>query len=212
VPHALPGTGFGMTETNGVGIGMRGQLYQDNPDAAGRLQPPLFEMRIVDDDDKDLPVGEVGELLLKSAANMRCYLNQEEETAKALRDGWLYTGDLVRVDENGMITLVDRKKDIIIRGGENISCSEIHAALHLHPSVAEAAVFSIPDERLGEAVGSCVYLRPGADLSEEDLKEFLGPHIAAFKVPNRIWFRDTPLPRGATEKTDRLALRKECLS
>jgi acyl-CoA synthetase (AMP-forming)/AMP-acid ligase II len=209
VPHALPGNGFGMTETNGVGIGMRGQLYLDNPDAAGRLQPPLLEMRIVDDDDKDLPVGEVGELVLKSAANMRCYLNQEEETAKALRDGWLYTGDLARVDEDGMITLVDRKKDIIIRGGENISCSEIHAALHLHPGITEAAVFSIPDDRLGEAVGSCVYLRSGADLSEDDLKEFLSSHIAAFKVPKKIWFRDKPLPRGATEKVDRLAIRAE---
>ncbi len=209
VPHVLPGNGFGMTETNGVGIGMRGQLYLDNPDAAGRLQPPLLEMRIVDDDDKDLPVGEVGELVLKSAANMRCYLNQEDETAKALRDGWLYTGDLARVDENGMITLVDRKKDIIIRGGENISCSEIHAALHLHPGVAEAAVFSMPDDRLGEAVGSCVYLRSGADLSEDDLKEFLSSHIAVFKVPKKIWFRDKPLPRGGTEKIDRLAIRAE---
>jgi acyl-CoA synthetase (AMP-forming)/AMP-acid ligase II len=212
VPHALPGTGFGMTETNGIGIGMRGAMYLDNPDAAGRLQPPLLEMKIVDDDDVEVLVGEVGELVLKGVNNMRCYLNQPEETAKALRDGWLYTGDLAKVDEHGMVTIVDRKKDMIIRGGENISCSEVQAALHHHPDVAEAAVFSIPDERLGEAVGCCVYLRSGAESSEHDLQEFLRSHIALHKIPKKIWFRDTPLPRGATEKADRLAIRAEYVS
>jgi len=212
MPHALPGTGFGMTETGGPGIGMRGDLYLDNPDAAGRLQPPLFEMKIVDDDDNEVPVGEVGELVLKSATNMRSYLNQEEETAKALRDGWVYTGDLAKIDENEIITIVDRKKDMIIRGGENISCSEVQGALHHHSAVAEAAVFSIPDERLGENVGSCVYLRPGAKASEDDLKGFLSERIAAYKVPKRIWFRDTPLPRGPTEKVDQRAIRAEYVS
>ena len=211
VPHAMMGTGYGMTETNGLGIGLRGQAYIDQPDATGRMQQPLQDMRIVDDNDRDVPVGGVGELVLKSAANMRCYLNQEEETAKVLRDGWLYTGDLARIDKNGIITLVDRKKDMIIRGGENISCTEVHAALHLHPAVVEAAVFAIPDERLGEEVGACVQLGSSADVSEEELKLFLKSHIARFKVPKKIWFRDTPLPRGSTEKIDRLALRAECL-
>jgi acyl-CoA synthetase (AMP-forming)/AMP-acid ligase II len=100
---------------------------------------------------------------------------------------------------------------MIIRGGENISCTEVQAALHLHPSVAEAAVFAIPDERLGEAVGACVLMGASADLSEEELKLFLKSHIAMFKVPKKIWLRDTPLPRGSTEKIDRLALRAECL-
>jgi len=211
LPHAMPGNGFGMTETNGLGIGLRGQAYVDQPEATGRLQQPLQDMRLVDDNDHDVPVGEVGELVLKSAANMRCYLNQEEETAKVLRDGWLYTGDLAHIDEHGIITLVDRKKDMIIRGGENISCTEVQASLYLHPGVAEAAVFSIPDERLGEAVGACVQLGPGASVTEEKLKYFLKSRIAAFKVPKKIWFRDSPLPRGATEKIDRLALRAECL-
>ena len=212
VPHALPGTGFGMTETNGVGIGIRGQDYVDNPSLAGRLQPPLQEMRIVDDDDNDVPVGEVGELVLKSASNMRCYLNNPEETAAALRDGWLYTGDLARVNDSGFITLVDRKKDIIIRGGENISCSEVLAALHLHADVAEAAVFAIPDQRLGETVGACVFLRSGASVSEAELREFAGLHIAAYKVPAKIWFKDSSLPRGATGKIDGRAIRTEYVS
>lgn len=210
-PHAMLGNGFGMTETNGLGIGLRGQAYVDQPDATGRLQQPLQDMRLVDDNDRDVPVGEVGELVLKSAANMRCYLNQEEETAKVLRDGWLYTGDLARIDEHGIITLVDRKKDMIIRGGENISCTEVQASLYLHPGVAEAAVFSIPDERLGETVGACVQLGAGTDVTEGELKVFLESRIAAFKVPKKIWFRDSPLPRGATEKIDHLALRAECL-
>lgn len=212
VPHAMLGTGFGMTETNGLGIGLRGQDYLDQPEATGRLQVPLQEMRIVDDRDRDLPVGEVGELVVKGPSNMRCYLNKPEETAKALRDGWLYTGDLARVDERGIITLIDRKKDMVIRGGENISCTEVQAALHRHPAVLEAAVFSIPDERLGEAVGSCVHLSPGETLSEQELKRFLEPHLAAFKIPETIWFRETPLPRGATEKIDRLALQAEYLN
>jgi acyl-CoA synthetase (AMP-forming)/AMP-acid ligase II len=211
VPHALPGTGWGMTETGGPGIGMRGQLYIDNPDAAGRLQPPLMEMRIVDDDNREVPVGEVGELLIKGVSNMRCYLNNEEETALALRDGWLHTGDLANVDEYGMVTIVDRIKDMIIRGGENISCSEVNAALHMHPSVAEAVVFSIPDERLGEDVGACAYLRSGAEASEDELRDFLRTHLASYKIPKKIWLRDTPLPRGATEKIDRLATRAEYL-
>lgn len=209
LPHVAPGNGFGMTETGGPGIGIRAQFYIDNPDASGRVQQPLMEMRIVDENDNDVAVGEVGELLLKSVCNMRCYLNKEEATAEALRDGWLYTGDLAKVDESELVTIVDRKKDIIIRGGENIACTEVQAVIHDHPDVAEAAVFPIPDERLGEDVGSCVYLRPGARVSEDELKAFLRSHMSSFKVPKKIWFRETPLPRGATEKIDRLALKAE---
>ena len=153
--------------------------------------------------------GEVGELLLKSATNLRCYLNEPEATAEALRDGWLYTGDLAKVDEDGLITIVDRKKDMIIRGGENISCSEVSAALHQHPSVVEGVVFSIPDERLGEDVGACVYLGENSATTEAELKEFLAPHLATYKIPKKIWLRNSPLPRGATEKIDRLAVRAE---
>ena len=211
VPHAMLGNGFGMTETNDIGIGLRGQAYVDQPEATGRLQEPLQDMRLVDDNDNDVPVGEVGELVLKSAANMRCYLNQEEETAKVLKDGWLYTGDLARIDDNGIITLVDRKKDMIIRGGENISCTEVQAALHQHPDVVEAAVFSMPDERLGEEVGACVCVASGAKITEDELQGFLKSRLAAFKVPKQIWFRSSSLPRGATEKIDRLALQAECL-
>ncbi|HBS16116.1 MAG TPA: long-chain fatty acid--CoA ligase, partial [Alcanivorax sp.] len=105
-------------------------------------------------DGVEVPTGEIGELTVKSAANMRCYLNQPEATADTVRDGWLYTGDLARIDQEGLIYIVDRKKSIIIRGGENIACLEVEGALHRHPDVAEAGVFPIPDERLGEIVGA----------------------------------------------------------
>ncbi|MEQ3745899.1 MAG: class I adenylate-forming enzyme family protein [Henriciella sp.] len=211
IPNAQPSTGFGMTETNALGIGIRGQDYIDRPGAAGRLYPPLQDMQIVDDNGHEVPNGTVGELIIKSAANMRCYLNKPEATASALKEGWLYTGDLATVDDEGIVTIVDRKKDMIIRGGENISCLEVDAAIHLHPAVAEAAVFSMPHERLGEVVGAGVALKPGADVSEVDLQSFLKEQLSSFKVPERIWFRTDPLPRGGTEKTDRRALRIECL-
>ena len=211
IPHALPGNGWGMTETGGLGISARGPEYIKFPDSSGRLQPPLQDMRVVDEQDRDVSSGEVGELVIKSVTNMRCYLNQPEETAKVLRDGWLYTGDLVQVNNDEIIFMVDRKKDMVIRGGENISCTEVHAALHLHPDIAEAAVFSVPDERLGETVGACVYLRSSANISGKDLKDFLSSHIAAFKIPEHIWFSDKRLPRGGSEKIDRRVLRERCL-
>ena len=211
MPHAEPASGFGMTETNALGIGIRGKDYITRPGAAGRLYPPLQALKIVDDDDNPVPNGTVGELAIKSAANMRCYLNKPEATAEALRDGWLYTGDLATIDDEGIVTIVDRKKDVIIRGGENISCLEVDAALHLHPDIIEAAVFSVPDERLGETVGAGVQLKADAVLDEATLQGFLREHLASFKVPTQIWFRREPLPRGGTEKTDRRALRVECL-
>jgi len=211
-PAASIGSGWGMTETNALGIIISGPDYVAHPDAAGRLTPPLQEMRIVDNDGNDVATGEVGELIVKSAANMRCYLNKPEETAAALRDGWLYTGDLARMDEEGLVYIVDRKKTIIIRGGENIACLEVEGALHQHPDVAEACVFPVPDARLGEVVGAGVTLKPGAKLTEAQLTEYLAQHLAHFKIPERIWFWPEPLPRGATGKLDRRALRNECLS
>ena len=210
-PSAEPRSGFGLTESNALGLGIGGEEYLSQPGAAGRLYPPLQEMRIVNDTGEELPIGDVGELILKSAANMRCYLNKPEATAEALKDGWLYTGDLAVVDKEGLVTIVDRKKDIIIRGGENISCLEVDAAFYLHPSVSEAAVFSVPDERLGEVVGAGVVLRQGHTLTQNDLQDFLRAHLAAFKVPEKIWFLDH-LPRGGTEKIDRRALRAEYIS
>ena len=211
-PKAQIATGWGMTETNANGIGMIGAEYLERPEAAGRLYPPVQDLRFLDDDGREVAPGEVGEITVKSPCNMRCYLNKPDETAEVFQDGWLRTGDLGRIDEDGYITIVDRKKNIIIRGGENISCLDVEAALHRHPAVAEACVFSLPDERLGEVVGAALQLRPGALATQAELIAFLDQHIARFKLPAQIWTQTDPLPRAATDKIDRRGIRGACLT
>ena len=127
------------------------------------------------------------------------------------QNGWLRTGDLGMIDADGYITIVDRKKNIIIRGGENIACLDVEGALHRHPDVAEACAFSVPHERLGEVVGAGVQLKSGATATAQDIQTYLGDHIARFKIPEQIWLQSTPLPRGATDKIDRRALQARCL-
>lgn len=214
--QAFPGadiaTGWGMTETNAVGIGVTGTEYVERPASAGRLQPPLQELRFLDDDGLDVPAGDVGEITVKSPCNMRCYLNKPDATSEVLQDGWLRTGDLGFIDEDGFVTIVDRKKNIVIRGGENISCLDVEGALHRHPAIAEACAFSVPHERLGETVGASIQVRAGQAVSEKDVLEFLRDHIAQFKIPEHIWIQHTPLPRGPTDKIDRRGLRSRCLN
>ncbi|WP_233270304.1 class I adenylate-forming enzyme family protein [Chachezhania sediminis] len=211
-PSASIATGWGMTETSSIGIGLAGPEYLEHPGAAGRLHRPLQELRIVDDAGNPLPVGQIGEIAVKSVCNMRCYLNKPEATAEVLKDGFMHTGDLGFIDEDEIVTIVDRKKNIIIRGGENIACLDVEGALHRHPDVLEACAFSMPDERLGETVGAGVQLRPGSTLTEDALRAFLKDHIARYKVPDRIWLQAEPLPRIATDKYDRRSLRAACLS
>ena len=209
--QAQPATGFGMTETNGLGIRMAGDEYIAHPGAAGRLTPPVQAMRIVDEDGSPVPSGDVGELQLKSAANMRCYLNQPEATAATLSEGWLKTGDLAYADETGLVFIVGRKKDIVIRGGENIACTEVEAALYqVSSGIKEASVFSIPDDRLGETVGAALYVEETVDIAmlNGDLKTIL----AKFKLPERYWIYAERLPRGATEKIDKRQIRDSCLA
>ncbi|GAB1260553.1 class I adenylate-forming enzyme family protein [Aurantivibrio plasticivorans] len=210
-PNAQISAGWGMTETNALGLSIIGQVYLDNPESAGRVIPPLQEARIVDDNGIDVKQGDIGELLIKGANTMRCYLNKPEATAESLKDGWLYTGDLARQDEEGLYYIVDRKKSIIIRGGENVSCLEVEGAIHQHPHVAEACVFSIPDERLGEIIGAAIQPKQGKPLEADELATFLKDHLASFKIPERYWFMNEPLPRGATDKIERKVIRANYL-
>lgn len=210
-PNADLATGWGMTETNAIGIGMAGDDYLQRSNSAGRLYPPIQEIRFLDDNGEDVAPGEVGEITVKSPCNMRCYLNKPQETDEIFKDGWLRTGDLGKIDDEGFVTIVDRKKNIIIRGGENIACLDVEGALHAHPDVAEACAFSIPDERLGEVVGAAVQLRQGSTLTQDQLCDFLALHIAKFKIPTQVWFRNNALPRIATDKIDRRGLRETCL-
>lgn len=208
-PGKHPVQGYGLTETNGVGAGNFRDNYRSKPASTGRASRPLVELGIADDDGNWLGAGEVGEVCIRSAANCRGYWNKPEATAAAFStDGWFKTGDLGRLDEDGYLFIVDRKKDIIIRGGENISCQEVESAIYNHPAVAEASVFGLPDERLGEVVGAVVYPKPGAALEAEALQALLGRELAGFKVPSQIWLVDEPLPKLGSAKIDKITLRK----
>ena len=128
------------------------------------------------------------------------YLNRPDATAEAIRDGWFDTGDVARIDEDGFVYIVDRAKDMVLRGGENIYSSEVETAIYQHDGVAEVAVFGIPDERLGEEVAAVVVRQAGSAIGEDELREFLGGRIARHKIPTRVWFREEPLPRNANGK------------
>jgi acyl-CoA synthetase (AMP-forming)/AMP-acid ligase II len=204
-----PLIGYGLTETNGVGTGNWRTNYLAKPSSAGRPSLPLVDLAIKDDAGGSLPTGERGEVCIRSICNFREYWNNPEATAAAFTpDRYFRTGDIGYLDEDGYLFIVDRKKDIIIRGGENISCQEVEAALYEHADVAEAAVFALPDGRFGEVPGAVVEPREGAGVDEEALKAFLHTRIAAFKVPPRIWITHDPLPRLGTEKIDKVGLKK----
>jgi acyl-CoA synthetase (AMP-forming)/AMP-acid ligase II len=194
-----PGQGYGMTETCGLATFVLGPFLLDRPGSCGPASP-IFEMRIVNEAGEDMPVGERGEVLMKSSQIIKGYLNRPEATAETIVEGWLYSGDIGFLDEEGFLYIVDRAKDMVLRGGENITCSEVEAVLFEHPGVAEAAVFSVPDEKLGEEVGAAVFPNEGAKLGADELREFSRDRLSAYKIPRYIWIVDAPLPRNASGK------------
>ena len=204
-------TGYGLTETSGIITGLGGVFFRDRPTSVGPPMP-TFEAKVVDEHGNTLPTGERGELCVKGPAVVKGYLNRPEETADAIVDGWFHTGDVAHIDDDGCIYIVDRIKDMVLRGGENIYCSEVEAAVYDHPSVAEAAVFGVPDERLGETVGIAIHLVPGSTLTEDELRTHLEPKLAGFKIPEHVWFRDEPLPQNASGKFLKRALQEELTS
>jgi long-chain acyl-CoA synthetase len=204
--QALPNTGWGMTETNAIGTGIGGVDYLEHPASSGRCSAVL-ELKVVDDHGNALPAGERGELLIRGTSLFREYWNRPDVNAKVFEDGWFRTGDVAYIDAEGYLYIVDRIKDLIIRGGENIGCGQVEAALLMHPDVHEAAVFAVPDERLGEEVGATVYGPESLDL--DALREFLSEHLAKFEVPKYIRRTDAPLPRTASGKILKRELRDE---
>ncbi len=194
------GIGYGLTETNALGTVNSGDVYRARPGSAGQVVPAVTDIAILDENDQPLPLGERGEVCIHSPANCLGYWNKPEATAEAFRDGWFHTGDVGYLDEDGFLFIVDRLKEIIIRGGENISCIEVEAAIYHHPAIAEAAVYGVPDERLGEAVAASIVLKDDATVSAEDLQLFLREHIAGFKIPAHWRFHDEALPRIASGK------------
>jgi acyl-CoA synthetase (AMP-forming)/AMP-acid ligase II len=209
-PDSQPALGYGLTETNAVGCSNFWSSYAAKPASTGRAQKPLVEVAILGAGDRPLPAGETGEIGIRSAANIKCYWENPEATAAAFSsDGYVRTGDMGYLDEDGYLFIVDRKKEIIIRGGENISAAEVEAECYSCPSVAEAAVFGAPDERLGEVPVAVVHLKNGERLAEEELRAFLDGKLARFKIPERIIISAVPLPRLGTGKIDRRALKAQ---
>ena len=203
-----PGIGYGLTETNALGTLASGDEYIQNPSSAGRVVPPLTEIKIIDSNWNELPEGEIGEVAIKSQSNMLGYWKNEDATKECMNnEGWFKSGDMGKFD-GPFLYIVDRIKDMVIRGGENIACPEVENAIYEHPDILEASVFGIPDERLGEILCSAVVLREGSNLNEDDLVKFLSDKLAAFKIPALIKFMDSNLPLVASGKFDKPALRE----
>ncbi|MDX1736206.1 MAG: class I adenylate-forming enzyme family protein, partial [Halioglobus sp.] len=179
---SAPVTGYGMTEVCGLASGIIGPFFLHRPDSVGPVLP-VFDVRCVDAEGETLPAGERGEVLLRSAQVIKGYLNRPQDTAKTIVDGWLHTGDVGYLDERGLLYIVDRIKDMVLRGGENIYCAEVEAVLFQHDAVSEAAVFAVPDEMLGEEVGAAIYLESGATFDADAFRQYCSQHLAAYKIP-----------------------------
>ena len=205
-PKSAPGIGWGMTETTSTFTSNSAEDYRNRPESAGPCIP-VCDMKIVGDSDQTMPPNTTGELWVRGPDVVRGYWNKPEATARAFDGEWLKTGDLARIDEEGFLYIVDRKKDMLIRGGENIYCIEIEEVLYRHPAVTDAGVIGLPHRTLGEEPVAVVTLKAGMDASEDELRAFVGEHLAAFKVPVRIAFSSEPLPRNAPGKIMKPQLR-----
>lgn len=207
--NVQPGLGYGLTETNAIGATITGVFYLAKPESTGRPSQPVTQIHIEDEQGNMLENGQIGEICIKGATIMKGYWNRPEDTAEVLRDGWFHTGDIGLLDEHGFLVIKDRAKDIVIRGGENVACAEVEYALSEHPDVFEAAVYGLPDERLGEIVGASVMVRPGAAVTGSDLQTFLREHIAHYKVPSHIWLQTEQLERIASGKIAKKLLKEQ---
>jgi long-chain acyl-CoA synthetase len=215
-PVSAPSNGYGLTETSSVTTMNSGDDYVRKPDSVGP-PVPVCDVRVVPEGfdgaepADDLPRGPdvVGELWIKGPNVVRGYWNKPDATATTFTRGWLHSGDVARVDDEGFVYIVDRAKDMVIRGGENVYSVEVEAALFEHPAVADCAVIGVPHEVLGEEVGAAVVLRPGSRLTAEELGRHVRDRLAGFKVPTHFWFRSEPLPRNPQGKVLKRELRLE---
>jgi long-chain acyl-CoA synthetase len=189
--------GYGLSETSPVAS----FNHLDREHKPGSIGTPIegVEMTVVGDDKNEVPVGEVGEIVIRGHNVMKGYWNRPDATAEVMRDGWLHTGDMARMDEDGYFFIVDRKKDMIIRGGYNVYPREIEEVLYEHPAVLEAAVIGVHDASMGEEVGAAVVLKPEADVTTDEIRAFVKERVAAYKYPRHVWFTDE-LAKGATGK------------
>jgi long-chain acyl-CoA synthetase len=189
--------GYGLSETSPVAS----FNHPDRERKPGSIGTPIqgVEMKVVDDDDNEVAQGEVGEIVIRGHNVMKGYLGRADATEEVMKGGWFHSGDMATVDEDGYFFIVDRKKDMIIRGGYNVYPREIEEVLYEHPAVSEAAVVGIPDDSMGEEVGAAVVLKQGQDASADDIRAFVKERVANYKYPRKIWFPDE-LPKGPTGK------------
>jgi long-chain acyl-CoA synthetase len=199
-PDTGVATGYGLTETSSVTTSIGGSDYLERPDSVG-VPVPVCEVRLVDLDGRDVPAGADGEIWIKGPNVVPGYWRRPEETVQSFTDGWLHSGDIGRFDDEGFLYIVDRIKDVIIRGGENISTIEVEAVLFEHPAVLDAVVFATPHSTLGEEVGAVVLLRSGMNVTNDELHDHAASRLAHYKVPANIWLTDQPFPRSGTGKT-----------
>ncbi len=203
-----PSIGYGMTETNAYGPQNTGDDYVARPTSTGRAIPAI-QVAVFDEDHRMLPPGEQGEIRFRGPMVIRGYWNRPDATAETIVDGWLRSGDIGRIDEEGFVYVEDRAKDMVLRGGENIGCAEVEAVIYQHPAVYEAAVFGVPHRRLGEELVAAVMVREGAMLTVDELQAHVGEHLASFKVPTIVEFYGSPLPRNANGKIVKRTLRED---
>jgi acyl-CoA synthetase (AMP-forming)/AMP-acid ligase II len=208
VATARPNTGYGMTETCGIITANSADFFVDKPASAGPAMP-VFEARCVDADGKPVGPNEIGELCVRGAQVIRGYLNRPEDTAETIQDGWLRTGDIARIDADGFIFIVDRVKDMVLRGGENVFCGEVESVIFEHGAVAECAVFGVPDDRLGEEVAAAVVIHAGQEIDGDGLRAHCAGRLAKYKIPRYLWLLREPLPRNANGKFMKRLLREE---
>jgi len=206
-PKSIPGLGWGMTETSATFTHNGAEDYEHRPDSSGPALP-VCEMKVVDERGETLPPNAVGELWAKGPNVVKGYWNNPQASAETFADGWLKTGDIAKIDEEGFCYIVDRKKDMLLRGGENIYCIEVEDVLYQHPAVMDAAIVGIAHRTLGEEPGAVVTLKPETEASEEELRAFVAERLAAFKVPVRILFWHEMLPRNPSGKILKTELKK----
>jgi long-chain acyl-CoA synthetase len=205
-------TAYGLTETASVATMNTGDDYLTHPGSAGRAVPTV-ELRVVGPDGADVAPGEPGEVWIKGpTVSSHGYWNRPDANAESFTEGWFHTGDIGRLDADGFLYIVDRAKDLVIRGGENISCVEVEDALYEHPDVIDAAVVGVPHKTLGEEVKAVVQLREGSTVTAHELRAFAAERLAAFKVPEYIEIVDHPLPRNPAGKLLKQVLRGEASS
>lgn len=207
-PESQSSNGYGLTETSSVTTLNAGPDYVDKPDSVGPAVP-VCDVKIMSPEDEQVAVGQLGEIWIRGPNVVKGYWNRPDATAEAITDGWLRSGDLGYVDEDGFFYVVDRAKDMLVRGGENVYSVEIEDILYSHPDIMDAAIIGIPHRILGEEVGAVVQIRPGAEITQQHLQLHVGAHLAAFKVPTKIDIRIEPLPRNANGKILKRALKEE---